>query len=380
MTKLTACSLALALMLVPALRAGDDAAAIKTLLQRIRKGDDRAVPPLVRHGAAAVPGLIEVLKEGNPEVQGNVMAALGQIGPAAKAAVPELAEGLAESSNDVLAAQAATALGRIGAASVPDLVKVLNKGAKGRAVLAARAIKQVGPAARDAEPGLLKQLKATKEPREEAIFIDALVALGPGAKGAVPALVALGKSRKKTAVQIHVLIGLGTIGPAAKEAAPYLAEVMGDAKEPPHLRIHALQSLSQIAPASKEIAEALPEMLKGGIWPRPIVIEILAQTGPISKEARTALEEGISSKDAATRVYAAQGLGKEDPKARVVASVLIESLQEKNPQIRRLAAVAIGEVRPVDPAVKRTLEKVAGDPDPAVRQAAAAALKKLEKN
>jgi hypothetical protein len=68
MTKLTACSLALALMLVPALRAGDDAAAIKTLLQRIRKGDDRAVPPLVRHGAAAVPGLIEVLKEGNPEV------------------------------------------------------------------------------------------------------------------------------------------------------------------------------------------------------------------------------------------------------------------------------------------------------------------------
>jgi HEAT repeat protein len=373
-------SVLLAMGIAPAaLPAGDDAEAVKGLLQRLRKGDERAVPALVRHGEAAVPGLIEVLKEGNAEVQGNVMTALGQIGPAAKAAVPHLAEGLTESSNDVLAAQAATALGRIGAASVPELVKVLNKGAKGRAVLAARAIAQIGPAAKDAEPGLVDQLKAAKEPREEAIFIDALVALGPGAKDAVPALLALAKANQKTPVQIHVLIGLGKMGPAANEAVPYLAEVMADAKVPPHLRIHALQSLCQVAPSSKAIAEALPEMLKGGIWPRPIVIEMLAQTGPVTKDARTALEEAVSSKDAATRVYAAQGLGKGDPKDRVVASVLIESLREKNPQIRRLAAVAVGEVRPADPAVKRTLEKVAGDADPTVRQAAAAALKKLEK-
>ncbi len=167
------------------------------------------------------------------------------------------------------------------------------------------------------------------------------------------------------------------MGPAAKEAVPYLAGVMADSKEPPYLRIHALQSLSQVAPASKELAEIVPQMVKGG-WPQPIVIETLARTGPINADARTMLEAGLSSKDALTRVYAAQGLGKADPKDRAVASVLIESLQEKDAQVRRLAAVAIGEVRPVDPAVARTLQKMAGDADPAVQRAVADALKKLE--
>src|SRR5437588_11117190 len=129
-----------------ALSAGDAAEQIKALLERIRKNDDRAVPALARHGAAAVPGLIEILKEGNAEVQVHAMAALGQIGPAAKKAVPVLSEGLTESADDMLAAHAAEALGRIGEASVPVLVTVLEKGKPERAVFAARAIAQIGPA------------------------------------------------------------------------------------------------------------------------------------------------------------------------------------------------------------------------------------------
>src|SRR5260370_35858528 len=114
-------SLVLAVCLAPvAVPAGDDAEAVKALLERIRKKDERAIPALAKRGAAAVPGLIEVLKEGNAEVQPLVMQALGQIGPAATAAIPHLAEGLTQSPNDVLAAQAATAPGRIEPAAVPD--------------------------------------------------------------------------------------------------------------------------------------------------------------------------------------------------------------------------------------------------------------------
>jgi HEAT repeat protein len=361
-----------------AVRAGDDAAAVKNLLGRLRKGDERVVPALARHGATAVPGLIEVVKEGNAPVQGLAMDALGQIGPAAKDAVPILAEGLAESSNDALAVQAARALGKIGAASVPELLKVLDKGTPNRTILVAQAIEMIGPDAKAAEPLLVKQLKAAKEPREEVVFVNALAALGPAAQDAVPTLVELAKERAKTATRIHILVGLGKMGPAAKEAVPLLVSVISDSKQPPHVRVHALTSLSQIAPGSKELADAVPAMVKGGAWPKFVLIETLARTGPVSPEARDILEKGLSAKDASIRVYAAQGLGKADPKDRAVASVLIESLQEKDPQVRRLAAVAIAEVRPTDPAVARTLQKVASDPEPTVRQAAAEALRKLQ--
>jgi HEAT repeat protein len=379
MKRLSACVLLAGLFTIAAVsQAGDESEAIKNLLIRIRNGDGRVVPALAKRGAAAVPGLIAILKEGNVNAQMPAMEALGRIGPSAKEAVPLLAEAMTEGTDDKLAAQAAQALGQIGAAAVPELVKVLEKGEAKRVVMAARAIVTIGPDAKAAQPALVKHLKDAKEPLAEANFVDALVALGPGAKGAVPMLVELGKAQKDPA-RVHVLVGLGKMGAAAKEAASYLASVMNDEKLPPNLRVHALESLSQVAPDSKELIEIVPEMVTGGKWPRPVVIAALARTGPVSKEARTVLEAGLSSKDAKTRVLAAQGLGKIDPKDRAVVSVLIEALGEKDPQVRRLAAVVVGEVRPSDPAVARTLEKVAADPDPGVRQAAAAALKKLEK-
>jgi HEAT repeat protein len=378
MTRLTACLLLLGWFVIAGfVQAGDDDA-IKNLLSRVRKGDGRLVPALAKHGAKAVPGLIEILKDGNPSTQVPAMQCLGLIGPAAKEAVPLLAEAMTESSEDKLAAEAARAMGRIGTAAVPELLKVLDKGTPKRVVMAAGAISQIGPEARAAEPALVKHLKDAKEPLEEAIFVDALVALGPGAKNAVPMLIELGKAQKDPA-RVHVLVGLGKMGPAAKAAVPFLAGVMNDDKLPPNLRVHALESLSQVAPDSKELIEIVPVMVKGGKWPRPVVIAALSRTGPVNKEARAFLEEGLSNKDATTRVLAAQGLGKADPKSTAVVSVLIEAFGERDPQVRRLAAAAVGEVRPRDPAVVRTLEKAAADPDAGVRQAAAEALKKLEK-
>jgi HEAT repeat protein len=369
-----------AFCLVPALlAAGDNDAAIRTLLGRLRKGEARVVPAIAKYGAAAVPGLMEVLKEGDAAVQANAMQALGQIGPAAKAAVPILAEGLTETTNEGLAEQAAQALGHIGEPAVPVLRRVLENGPPQRAAMAARAIVHVGPAARDVEPLLIKQLQAAKDERAEVVFIEALVGLGPAAKAAVPALLEVAKAHPGKAPEIHVLVGLGKIGPAAQEAVPYLAGVLTDTKRPPNLRVHALQSLSEVAPSDKTLTEALPAMIEDAKWPRAVVVAALARTGPVNPAARTVLEEGISSKDALTRVYAAQGLGKGNPKDRAVVSVLIEALRDKEVQVRRHAAIAIGEVRPSDPAVARSLEKAAGDPDPRVREAAATALKRLEK-
>jgi HEAT repeat protein len=369
-----------AFCLVPALlSAGENDAAIKTLLARLRKGEARVVPAIAKHGAVAVPGLMEVLKEGDAAVQANAMQALGLIGPAAKAAVPILAEGLTETTNEGLAEQAAQALGRIGEPAVPVLRRVLENGPPQRAAMAARAIVHVGPTAREVEPLLIKQLQAAKDERAEVVFIEALVGLGPAAKDAVPALIEAAKAHPHKAPEIHVLVGLGKIGPAAQQAVPYLTGILTDARQPIYLRIHALESLSRVAPTDKALADALPAMIEDAKWPRAKVIEALARTGPVNPAARTVLEEGISSKDTLTRVYAAQGLGKANPMDRAVVSVLIESLRDKDAIVRRHAAVAIGEIRPTDPAVARSLEKAAGDADPRVRAAAATALKRLEK-
>ena len=67
---------------------------------------------------AAVPGLLEVLKDQNEWLRADAAAALGRIGPEAKAAVRPLADALRDEKARVRIA-AAQALGAIGAGPGP---------------------------------------------------------------------------------------------------------------------------------------------------------------------------------------------------------------------------------------------------------------------
>ena len=63
--------------------------------------------------APAVPALIKALEDPEPTVRFPVLVALGEIGPAAKAAVPKLKQMMDEEINDEIAAAAKRALRRI---------------------------------------------------------------------------------------------------------------------------------------------------------------------------------------------------------------------------------------------------------------------------
>src|SRR5437868_11402616 len=101
------------LFLAPATMLAQDASAIKEHADHLKQGDGKAAAELVKIGAAAVPALIDVLKEGDAFAKGHAAQALGRIGPAAKEAAPALA--LALGGDDAaIASQAGMALGQIG--------------------------------------------------------------------------------------------------------------------------------------------------------------------------------------------------------------------------------------------------------------------------
>jgi HEAT repeat protein len=84
---------------------------------------------------------------------------------------------------------ATIALGRIGAAAVPDLVRALGDPDPGVRLRAAEALARIGPDAKEAVPELIRLLSDEREhveTRKAAAW--ALGQIGPPASGAVPEL------------------------------------------------------------------------------------------------------------------------------------------------------------------------------------------------
>src|SRR5439155_632848 len=149
-------------------------------------------------GPAAVPSLVEALRNGDPRTRPGAAAALGAVGPQAAAAVPALVEALRDGEPGVRleAADALTRIGQETATAVPVLLAVLPK--------EWRAVDALGRAGAAAVPPLLERLTAAQsrrraspsadpavlDPDGEIVIcaVNALGRVGPAALGALPAL------------------------------------------------------------------------------------------------------------------------------------------------------------------------------------------------
>lgn len=368
-------------------------------------------------GAAAkpaVPALVKTLADDRPEVRLQSTIALAEIGPDSQPAVPALIKLLADPFESVRSS-AAFALGRIGDKSAADalgklqtstdpllqslciwaLAKmypedkarltaavghlVLKLGGKDRnaAQMAARALAELSPPDDVIRPAIDKVLagadaetadrvftafaslgpkvvplaiKALKDPsparRERALQV--LARIGAAAAPATPELVEVVKSG--TPVQkAEALYVFAAIGPKADAAA--VAAVVGAlADADPQVKLAAGYAVGKIGPAAKEALPALKQLAASdddllklsSIW---AMLEIGAMSDDLNKMALPLLTGALGNAREIIRVEAAMSLGKLGKAAASALPALEKSLQDSSPAVRSAAAEAVKQIK-----------------------------------
>jgi HEAT repeat protein len=259
---------------------------------------------------------IKALASENLEERRKAGVALGNMGYRAKAAVPPLIETLKD-KDAVVRRNAASALGKIGRgvkAVVPALTEALADKGPGVRGAAAEALGWVGPEAKAAVPALTEALK------DKYVFVrgDAALALariGSEAKAAVPALIETLKDKDRN---VAILAGsaLGMIAREDKAVVPALIEALKDKDK--HFWKNTVATLSMIANLEKALAPTLA----------PTLIEAL------------------KDKDANVRSGVAIALGEMGPLAKSAVPALNRALKDENELVRDAAAGALKKINP----------------------------------
>jgi HEAT repeat protein len=359
---------------------------------------------------AAVPALVKALADERPEVRLQVAIALGEVGEAAKSAAPALSKLLNDAFPAVRAA-AVFALGTIGdrtaaaaiaAADKSDdpffhtlsmwaqaklspgderlqtqavtlLVGSLGAEDRGMAQVAARALADLGATNRMVETELDKELARADAPQADRI-VRSLASLGPRV---VPHAQRALKDpdRRATALQM-----LGRLGPEAAPAVPNLVEVLKS--EDPTVRAEVLQILGDIGPQAEPAVAAATTALEDP--DRNVVLTAsycLGKIGPQAKAAIPGLRKLLASDDKVVRLTALWSLLQIGPKSEALVEaalpVLTDSLANNLDYVRLEAATALGDLGPAAEPALAALEAAAKDQSPAVRRAAAEAIRKI---
>ena len=296
-----------------------------------------AVEALGRIGAAAenaVPRLITML--GDKNAVGTVVESLGKIGTGAKQAIPHLIPILAD-TNPYIRKSAAESLEKIDIKwresesvrlMIPKFMAALTKQGSGYdspedalAAVGSPAVHPLVKALADSNKGLIEIAARTLK------RIDSKWPQTEGAKEAVPHLAAaLGHSEwyvRHSAAEV-----LGKIGPGAIKAVPFLVKGLADKNKVVRATVKAaLDKITvQNAPPAKPAA--------------PV------QESPESKlpPALAPHVKNLSDADDALRRNAAEELGKMGRKAADAVPYLIDVLADDNVRVRDAAAAALEKI------------------------------------
>jgi HEAT repeat protein len=319
-------------------------------------------------GARAVPLLIKMLHETNPDLRWEAARLLGDIGPGAGAnadlAAAELLAAMYDKDRDQRIDEAQ--------AGVDDPVVYDSPEQEARAkrvVLAGqaaeRALVAIGPTA---VPALIEGLK---DPRR-LTRADAARLLGGLRDKAAAAGQPLGDvlaHEPDGVAQWEECRALDAIGVGPDVVAAAAGGVLSNAA--PRVRQWAAQSLAGLDPALTR--PALPTLLKALEQPlddqsAKAIDRILARLGSEAVPGLMRLEQGddIAAQAAASNALAQIGAP--------ALPALVEALKNTNVAIRRRAALTLHAMgKPAAPAVA-SLAPLAGDPDPGVRHEAIEAL------
>jgi HEAT repeat protein len=368
--------------------------------------------------AEAVPEIQAVLQAKDPDVRLQALVALGEIGAAAKSAVPAIVS-LAENDEFVHVRYAAVyALGNIGGdgtataslhkgmKSDDEFLKTIcswalartnptNKELVAEAIgvivnafqsedvhvrqAAARAMVELDVDHAVAAPILVKALQ-DKDQTVVANAIAALASLGPKALGHVDDALA-DKDLRHYATRL-----IARLGREASSAVPALIEALGKQTDSPsdvEFTREAHFALSAIGPGAKD---AIPTLVKALSSSNDEVAASASYAlGKIGAEARAAVPalqraEGSESVIVqAASVFALWQIQPSNPARRIKAtSLLLKALDDDRDVVRAGAATMLGELGSVGERATEKLKEVREqDTVDFVRQAADEALKKM---
>lgn len=195
---------------------------------------------------AAVPALMEVLEDSNPNLRARSVEALGLIGVKAKEVVPALTQALKDSDDDVRA-KASEALGAFGAeaeSAVASLTEALEDRIPVVRANAASSLGAIGPRAIAALPVLIEKLNDRVEIVGEAIAR----ALGRISPEAAPSLLGALADKNSFVPRQAIVFALTDIATTLQDDAKVMSDTdLG-------------RSIAVLQQADQAIKEAAPEM------------------------------------------------------------------------------------------------------------------------
>jgi HEAT repeat protein len=352
----------------------------------------------------------------------RALIALNAAGPQTRKVFDGLGTALREDSEEIVRRTAAQVIGQLGAKVQESNDKVPLKAGVDALAFAVR--KDKSASVREAAANALGRISSAGEsketPTKDAVgdlgvalkdtspdvrgaAADALGALGPNAKEAVPELAqAVRDNKDQVRVRSYAVIALGRIGKEARQAIPALVEVLKEEDVPQSkpeprraqadLRRSAVEALGAIGdPAA---LDPLAEFFKGRVKEKDAALAqaAISAINRFGLERRNvlpllveALAPGQDTEVRCQAMHAVSQLGRDLGSSRkTVIAELRRGMKDKVSEVRLAAILGLGELGPevlgddLD-AIKAELKLASRSGQKAIDEAAAAALKQLDK-
>jgi HEAT repeat protein/type 1 glutamine amidotransferase len=315
-----------------------------------------AASVLGRIGAAAVPGVTALLHDGKDSLRAAAAQALGRIGPDASPSAPELKALMLDKSAVVRTEAVLAISRIQKKAAVPMLVDLLSSNVTDVREAAFDALGEMGPAARAALPVITAILQGpvtaadksndgfyggfySQGPKADAMQTLTRMSELPEAKDAIIASTSLFRGDSEKGLCPALLFKV--MGPNAKPAVPSLIALLQEDRG--NTKGYAAQALGAIGPAAAEAIPALAGLLEDkNQFTRVSAAEAMGHLGP---DAVPTLIQALQNKDWLVRAKAAQSLGALGPSAAPAAPALQEALKDNDAEVRRCATVALSRIK-----------------------------------
>jgi hypothetical protein len=202
-----------------------------------------------------------------------------------------------------------------------------------------------------------------------------LVQLGPAATPAIPELIRV-LSHGEEPFAAWALEVFGGMGPAAQPALPAIFRAQN--RFGSEFRLNIVRVLGKIAPTNPAVGNVLIERLND-TPPVALLAARILQSNQLEMERVVAALMQLLKLENVRASEAATLLVKYGPGAAPAVPSLIEMLQASNTQLKVRAALVLGELGEIAAAAEPALRAALHDDYAGVREAAAAALKKMSR-